>query len=79
MTANTESIVTLFRNQLSVEVQDVDADLIGEGLLDSFMLVDLIMFLEQEYDIVIDFEGLEVEQFRSISSITQFVQSRKSA
>lgn len=77
MTATTESIIALFQNQLSVEVRDVDSDLIGEGLMDSFMLVDLIMFLEQEYSISIDFEGLEIENFRSISSITQFVESRQ--
>ena len=79
MTAYVDSIVELFRNKLSVEVQDLDADLIAEGLIDSFMLVDLIMFLEQEHDITIDFEGLEVDNFRSISSITRFVETRKSA
>lgn len=79
MTAYVESIVELFRNQLSVEVQDLDADLIADGLMDSFMLVDLIMFLEQEHDIMIDFEGLEVDNFRSIMSITRFVEARKSA
>ena len=77
MTANTDSIIALFQNQLSVEVTDVDSDLVGEGLMDSFMLVDLIMFLEQEYNIAIDFEGLEIENFRSVSSITKFVESRQ--
>lgn len=79
MTAYVNSIVELFRNQLSVEVQDPDADLIADGLMDSFMLVDLIMFLEQEHDIAIDFDGLEVDNFRSITSITRFVEARKSA
>lgn len=79
MTEYVESIVELFRNQLSVEVQDLDADLIADGLIDSFMLVDLIMFLEQEHDITIDFDGLEVDNFRSITSITRFVEARKSA
>ncbi len=79
MTAYVNSIVELFRNQLSVEVQDLDADLIADGLMDSFMLVDLIMFLEQEHDIAIDFDGLEVDNFRSITSITRFVEARKSA
>jgi acyl carrier protein len=79
MTAYANSIVELFRNQLSVEVQDLDADLIADGLMDSFMLVDLIMFLEQEHDITIDFDGLEVDNFRSITSITRFVEARKSA
>jgi acyl carrier protein len=60
-------------------VHDLDADLIADGLIDSFMLVDLIMFLEQEHDITIDFEGLEVDNFRSVTSITRFVEARKSA
>lgn len=79
MTTYVDSIVELFRNQLSVEVHDLDADLIADGLIDSFMLVDLIMFLEQEHDITIDFEGLEVDNFRSVTSITRFVEARKSA
>ena len=79
MTTYVDSIVELFRNQLSVEVQDLDADLIADGLIDSFMLVDLIMFLEREHDITIDFEGLEVDNFRSVTSITRFVEARKSA
>jgi len=37
------------------------------------------MFLEQEHDITIDFDGLEVDNFRSITSITRFVEARKSA
>ena len=47
--------------------------------MDSLMLVDLLMFLEQEYEITIDFEEFEVDNFRSITSITRYVESRKSA
>ena len=79
MSTQNNSIVSLFRDQLNVEVQDPDADLIGEGLMDSLMLVDLLMFLEQEYEITIDFEEFEVDNFRSITSITRYVESRKSA
>ena len=79
MNGFSDSIVTLFREQLNVEVKDLEADLINDGLMDSLMLVDLLTFLEQEYQITIDFEDLEIDNFRSIKSITQFVDSRKSA
>ena len=79
MNGYADSIVTLFRDKLNVEVNGLDADLISDGLMDSLMLVDLIMFLEQEYHITIDFEHLEVDNFRSITSITQFIHSRQPA
>jgi acyl carrier protein len=76
MNGNAESILRMFREKLNVEIADPDADLISDGLMDSLMLVELLTYLEQEYQITIDFMDLEVENFRSIASITQFVESR---
>lgn len=70
-------IVNLFREQLNVEIRDLDADLIDDGLMDSLMLVDLLTFLEQEYDIEIDLEDLEIDNFRSIAAIARFVDSSR--
>ena len=78
MSGSTNGILNLFRQQLNVDVKDLDADLISEGLMDSLMLVDLLTFMEQEYQITIDFEDLEIDNFRSIKSIAHFVDTRQS-
>ena len=78
MAGSTNGILTMFRQKLNVEVADLDADLIAEGLMDSLMLVDLLSFLEQEYQITIEFEEFEIENFRTIKSIAQFVDSKRS-
>ena len=74
--ANTvKNITGLFRDSLNIEVPSPDTDLIEEGLLDSLMLVDLLMHLEQGYDITVSLDDLELDNFRSIEAIEQFIAS----
>jgi len=77
MTGCIDGIVTLFREQLNVEITDYDADLVDEGLIDSLMLVDLLVFLESAHQITIALEDLEIDNFRTISSIVQFVEAKQ--
>jgi len=70
-TAN--DIIKLFREQLNVDVDDPETDLVSDGLMDSLMLIELLTYLEQEYQITIDFADLDVDNFRSIASITRYV------
>ena len=77
--ANIEGIANLFRDSLNIDVSSADTDLIDEGLLDSLMLVELLMHLEQQYQISIGIEDLELENFRTIRSIEQFIDSRQAA
>ena len=78
MNATANSVVKLFREQLNVDVDDLEADLVSDGLMDSLMLIELLTHLEQEYEITIDFADLEIDNFRSIASITKFVDARSS-
>lgn len=76
MSGTAASIMKLFREQLNVDIDDPSADLVSDGLMDSLMLIELLTSLEQEYQITIDFVDLEIENFRSIDSITKFVEAR---
>lgn len=73
-----EVIADLFHQHLNVDVTSVDTDLIEEGLLDSLMLVELLMHLEQNYKISITIEDLEFDNFRTIRSIESFISARRS-
>ena len=70
-----QRIMTLLAEQLHQEIPAKTTDLIDEGLLDSMLFVDLIMGLEHEFGIEITIGDLEIDQFRSVAKISQFVLS----
>lgn len=64
---------------LLVEDIDVKTDLFEAGLMDSLALVNLMMELEDAFDISIPVEDLEIEDYRSIESISRMVKRLHSA
>jgi acyl carrier protein/D-alanine--poly(phosphoribitol) ligase subunit 2 len=56
---------------------DVDSPLISSGIVDSFSMVSLKLFLEQKYDIKIPDEQASPEAFDSVRSICNVVNSIK--
>lgn len=66
-------MVELFLEQLNVIVADPDTDLIEEGLLDSLMLVELIVHLEEHYGIAVELDDLELDHFRSLRRLSEFI------
>lgn len=69
----TERVQRLFVEALSKEAPAVEADLIEGGLLDSLALVELIFAIEREFGVTIPLEELEIDSFRSVASIADFV------
>ena len=51
--------------------------LFDAGVLDSFLLVDLVAGLEQHFDIKIPDSDLNPRQFDSVECIEQYLQSRR--
>ena len=56
---------------------DLDTELISGGIVDSFSMVSLKLFLEQKYDIKIPDEKASPEAFDSVRSICDVVTSIK--
>jgi acyl carrier protein len=71
-----ERIAVIFSDKLHIEVASSETDLMQSGLLDSLALVELLFHLEQELGIKITLESLELENFRSIARIAEFVAAR---
>jgi methoxymalonate biosynthesis acyl carrier protein len=69
----------LFSTEFKVDVPSADTDLLETGLLDSLGLVDLLLHLEQEFRVQISFDALEVEDFRSLTTIATIVAERQSS
>ena len=50
-----------------------DESLLQQGLMDSIHFIDLITQLETEFDIVIEFDDLDVSDFTSVTQLAQLV------
>ncbi len=73
-----QRITQLFADEFQLEIPATDTDLISEGLLDSLVFVDLIMHLERTFDTAISIDDLELDQFRTIEQMADFIVGRKS-
>jgi acyl carrier protein len=72
--AVTDRVQRLFVETLNVEVPSPDTDLIEGGLLDSLALVELLFALEREFAVTIPLENLDIDTFRSVRRIAEFVE-----
>lgn len=68
-----DRITKLFSEKVHIEAPSPDTDLMETGLLDSLTLVELIVGLEEEFGIKIPFDEVDLENFRSVSRIAEFV------
>jgi D-alanine--poly(phosphoribitol) ligase subunit 2 len=68
-------VSALFLEALNIGIDSVDTDLIESGLLDSLVLVELLLHLEEEFDIDVAVSALEIDDFRTVRSIGKFVTS----
>lgn len=73
-TAVVQRVSMILRDRLYIEVPDTDTDLIGSGLIDSMTLVELLMALEQEFDVQLADEELDLDDFRSVNTVAAFVE-----
>jgi len=71
-----ERLARTLAEVLHVDVPSRETDLIRTGRLDSVGLVDLLLRLERQYGVHVDMEDLEIDQFRSLGTITAFVAAR---
>jgi acyl carrier protein len=62
-----------FSEKLSVEVSSVDTDLVQTGILDSLALVELLTYIEEEFEAEISLEDIGIEDFLSIAKIAEYV------
>lgn len=81
MAVSTENVVAEIRGWLQENVtgnRDVSEDeqLIEKGVLTSLQTVELVMFMEDSFDIVVEDEELNEETFASVRTIADLVTSK---
>jgi acyl carrier protein len=80
MTANSlqDRIRNVFVQHLHIDPPSLDKDLLETGTIDSLTFVELLSRLEQEFSIRISLDDLDLNQFRSIARIGEFIGTRVS-
>jgi len=71
-----EQVADVFLRSLNLDVPSPDTDLFETGLLDSLAFVELLVGIEREFSVTTSVEDLEVDNFRSIARIAEFVAAR---
>jgi acyl carrier protein len=74
MGLNRASPLQLLNNKLGLDTEDINDDtpLFSSGLLDSFSMVELIMFIEREGGIRLDPSEATLDNLDSVRSILDF-------
>jgi acyl carrier protein len=71
-----DRINKLLSEKIHVEAPSVETDLMESGLLDSLSLVEMMTGLEEEFGIKISFDEIDLDNFRSVARIAEFVSQR---
>jgi methoxymalonate biosynthesis acyl carrier protein len=67
-------LTALFRTHLHLEVPSLDTDLLETGLLDSLLIVELLLHIERELGRTLPMEELELEDFRTLTTIARCIE-----
>lgn len=69
-------IVTEIMHEMNPGVLDNDAALIEGGIIDSMNLIKLVAFLEERFRIKIGEEELDIDNFKTVNSLTDFINKK---
>jgi acyl carrier protein len=58
---------------------DVETDLISSGILDSLTLVDLVLYIQSEFDAILGPADVTPGNFRSVAQLARLVHHRSSS
>jgi acyl carrier protein len=73
-----DEVVLILTRQFKIDPASLESDLIATGMLDSLAIVELALELETRFGVRIALDQLEMDAFRSASSIADFVSQLQS-
>ncbi|ARU60249.1 D-alanyl carrier protein [Tumebacillus avium] len=56
-----------------------DEDIFALGFVNSLFAMQLVMFMEKDFELTVDTADLDLDNFRTINSMVQFVESKLAA
>ena len=69
-----EKIKEFLASETQKKIESDNADLIKNGLLDSFTMIQLIGFIETELGVRVDMEKIGPDNFNSVENIASTIQ-----
>jgi methoxymalonate biosynthesis acyl carrier protein len=72
-----ERVAWILSDKLGLEGITPEVDLIDTGLLDSMSFVELLFQMEREFQVRAELADLELDHFRSIARISEFIARRQ--
>lgn len=72
-----EKVSNYVLSSVNIDSIDYDMDIYEEGLISSLFAIELMTFLEKNFDIKITTNDLDMDNYKSINSITEFVCRKK--
>ena len=54
-----------------------DTDLFASGLVNSLFAMELVLFVEENFEMAVENEDLELDNFRSIDAIADFIERKQ--
>ena len=77
---HTDDILHRVKGFLGQFIKDTDIDpdlnLFTSGTLNSLFAMQLVLFVEKEFKIQVSNEDLDLENFKSLNTITRFIRSK---
>ena len=68
-----ERLGAVFTESFHIEVPSPDTDLLETGILDSFQFVELLLQLEQNFNLRIKIDDIDLEDLRTLARIARLV------
>ena len=78
MNTNPKKKIKTFLEKITQKsIKDENSNLISSGFLDSFSMIELIIFLEREFGVKVNMESLNHNNFNSLENIVQALKKWK--
>lgn len=68
-----EKILDILCEVSGKQLNDIELDLFSEGIIDSFIIINLVVELEKAFDISIDIDSMTFENFCTVKAIIEMV------
>ena len=76
-----DKIRSMVESNLNIFIADIefsdDDNIFQKGFVDSLFAVQLIAYLEKEFEITIDNEDLDINNFHSVNKMISFIERKR--
>ena len=77
MSASIQEQLVEFLNSVTGQTITDSTELIDSGLLDSLTMMDLLVFVESDFEVRLDFQDIRPDLFKNPATISQLIAERQ--